>query len=914
MKKRFSTLLVAFAAVGVGAFAQSAPIGSAGLSSTPVPATTFDDAELYLVGDGTNFLAIEKTADGAKDSLVYVTLPTDLKTALWTIKQTSTTALGDYYSFTNAATSKLLSLNSKSNGTIVSGKFAEFGWDPTTPTALTHIKAGKTYTVTATTTTTTTPVVDSLSLTESATAGILVQAYIPGWTALTAAQLNEYNGSSFTWTVTGATSTTAAAQASLASLVQQFTAVGTINDDLDSADKTFYLKKIYSDDAAGKAAYLNVDTVYYPSVGTIIDSTAINGGLRLGLDTLTSSYAANNSDKNVEAFQFSIWTNVKDSVIVEVAHIPSISAANTGEFFSNLAVTPSTATEGVVSVVAFDGTNTALTASPVSTATKYPSIKFGAGTKVELEEGAYFIYKKDKDSVYVANLARTLAAGVQKTVPAGEESELVAATQWSLGSTTDSPLFYNRESGLTFNNFTSGKTLYSGEAENEYYYAGDTLIIVPVVTEGKYVGYKKFGATAEEESITKVALKFNTTLADDVFVYTNDSILIGENMDADDAEYFNIAAVDTFAIGADSLVRVAYYLYSGADTVVYDADAKAYKLSDQGTNNRAFVFRATKEEGKYQVISVNVNPSASASNYGKLDSVQMTVSSSNAYVTRVSGYELLNGLFSFEAPLAPEYAAISPNGHYRIYSTQNTTLAISVANDSTGVLKAETELKADEGFVKENFALYIDEYKADVVKPLYYITTQQTLGLTEEEVADDVRFFLTAIPTATSLDTAIVAIKAKRIGVASDSLHVYNVSAAKDTVKPADNYSTFAFRKADVDGQYYVENAKTGKYLSQKNGILTLETETDKALAFGVEAAESAVANDAIEAAVVKVVAGEGTITVYNAAGKTVVVSNILGQTVASTVAASDIATIAAPKGIVVVSVAGEAAVKAIVK
>ena len=63
-----------------------------------------------------------------------------------------------------------------------------------------------------------------------------------------------------------------------------------------------------------------------------------------------------------------------------------------------------------------------------------------------------------------------------------------------------------------------------------------------------------------------------------------------------------------------------------------------------------------------------------------------------------------------------------------------------------------------------------------------------------------------------------------------------------------------------------------------------------------------------------KVIAGNGQITIAGAQGKKVVVSNILGQTVANTVVASDNATIAAPAGVVVVAVEGEAAVKAIVK
>ena len=75
-----------------------------------------------------------------------------------------------------------------------------------------------------------------------------------------------------------------------------------------------------------------------------------------------------------------------------------------------------------------------------------------------------------------------------------------------------------------------------------------------------------------------------------------------------------------------------------------------------------------------------------------------------------------------------------------------------------------------------------------------------------------------------------------------------------------------------------------------------------------------ATANEDVEVATVKVVSGEGNVTITGAAGKKVVISNILGQVVANTVISSDNATIAAPAGVVVVAVEGEAAVKAIVK
>ena len=75
-----------------------------------------------------------------------------------------------------------------------------------------------------------------------------------------------------------------------------------------------------------------------------------------------------------------------------------------------------------------------------------------------------------------------------------------------------------------------------------------------------------------------------------------------------------------------------------------------------------------------------------------------------------------------------------------------------------------------------------------------------------------------------------------------------------------------------------------------------------------------ATANDEITTSEVTIIAGEGNVTIANAAGKKVVVSNILGQVVATQVLTSDNAVIAAPQGVVVVAVEGDEAVKAIVR
>jgi len=84
---------------------------------------------------------------------------------------------------------------------------------------------------------------------------------------------------------------------------------------------------------------------------------------------------------------------------------------------------------------------------------------------------------------------------------------------------------------------------------------------------------------------------------------------------------------------------------------------------------------------------------------------------------------------------------------------------------------------------------------------------------------------------------------------------------------------------------------------------------------FDVEPTTDApLANATVDASKVTVLSATGAVSILNAAGKSVVISNVLGQVVAKTVLTSDHATVAAPKGVVVVAVEGENAVKAIVK
>ena len=98
------------------------------------------------------------------------------------------------------------------------------------------------------------------------------------------------------------------------------------------------------------------------------------------------------------------------------------------------------------------------------------------------------------------------------------------------------------------------------------------------------------------------------------------------------------------------------------------------------------------------------------------------------------------------------------------------------------------------------------------------------------------------------------------------------------------------------------------------NGYIVVVDKIENADVYNLKATdENPTANEAIEASQVTVIGGQGVVTVQGAAGKVITVANILGQTIANQVAASDNVTIAAPAGVVVVAVEGEAT-KVVVK
>ena len=406
--------------------------------------------------------------------------------------------------------------------------------------------------------------------------------------------------------------------------------------------------------------------------------------------------------------------------------------------------------------------------------------------------------------------------------------------------------------------------------------------------------------------------------------------------------------VGAIALG-DTLATATYRLYQQyTDNYVYVDDAdKALKLADD-ENPATFTFKTNPVTGKGYLMQTSSLPVSYTVildvNTGKLNAVNATA--------------VNNNYFDLIVEPAPDYATLNAPGHMLISSAEDDGKGLSM-NPTT--LLAEVKLAGQEQYIDSLFGLWIDTAcVVDVTRPTYYITTQN--GLDSTEIAEGYRYYLvqptdsvfsavlnateTAYEDVTNEESAYwnadeAAIKAafvKAITYGDDSLAIVRENpTAVDTLKDMSvNPAAMAF-VTTANNTLKIENVTTKEvadnttdpteptttretvtsYLKVINNVLVWTNRDDQAHEFVVKATTlSPTANEEVadEVAGVSVIAGNGAVTIQGAAGKTVVITNILGKAVANTVLTSDNQTINVPAGIVAVAVEGEEAVKAIVR
>ena len=385
-----------------------------------------------------------------------------------------------------------------------------------------------------------------------------------------------------------------------------------------------------------------------------------------------------------------------------------------------------------------------------------------------------------------------------------------------------------------------------------------------------------------------------------------------------DFKYFNAEGAEK--AGKDTVAMFAYTLQM-TNTEEDEKDlGAAFALTDGSGVKVVFKEVANNE---YQMIlapTQGVAPTWSTANQYAKFTTKLAVSASVS--------EAIS--FSFEQ-VEPTASYVKNNSHIKLSTNAANYVAID-ANMNGIVANEQTTLKAAD----KDFAFWV--YSADkkeAVTPTYYLANG---GLMMYNATDSVAKYTKAVTDAGTDKEDLAAAKAelaKYTTINSDCrlkfqpvsyIAADTLAMGTDSIKGGAKLDQFKFQMLESeDGGYYLKNvmattegtpAAAAAYVVENiNGALVMTpAATAKAMLFDAVETSAPTANDVIEAATIKVIAGEGQVTIAGAQGKRVIISNVLGQVVANTVIASDNATIAAPAGVVVVAVEGEAAEKAIVK
>ena len=389
-----------------------------------------------------------------------------------------------------------------------------------------------------------------------------------------------------------------------------------------------------------------------------------------------------------------------------------------------------------------------------------------------------------------------------------------------------------------------------------------------------------------------------------------------------------------YKLNADT-VKVSLFcfkLYGVDDTYLkVTSDKLAVESDIDAADAQQFLIKANKN-GTYSLIEVG----ATATDYRDVvaDENVKTFSVNDADATVDNNTNGASAFYDYEQTyiLTIEKEELTPSlKHEPNYVALNASNRGYVAMDSVlfeGIVAPVSSLKS--AYTAEELTFRLDTVDTNAIVPAFYISHKGNFMYNAKDSAD---YYNDGTASAEgnrnyllkdSQKEYVKAIFRAATLVASDTLATtvggkdaaVTVNKTKETLGGLNNFKfNIVQQTKESEGEYVIKSVNDRKYLFNLNGFLGFTADATKALVVNVEQSEAPVANESIEAASsVKVIATNGAVIVKGAAGKKVAISNVLGQTVANTVIASDEATIATPAGVVVVTIEGEAAVKAIVK
>ena len=388
-----------------------------------------------------------------------------------------------------------------------------------------------------------------------------------------------------------------------------------------------------------------------------------------------------------------------------------------------------------------------------------------------------------------------------------------------------------------------------------------------------------------------------------------------------------------YKLNADT-VKVSLFcfrLYGVDDTYLKVASNKLAVESDiDAADAQQFLIKANKN-GTYSLIEVG----ATATDYRDVvaDEDTKTFSVNSADATVDNNTNGASAFYDYEQTyiLTIEKEELTPSlKHEPNYVALNASNRGYVAMDSVlfeGIIAPVSSLKS--AYTAEELTFRLDTADTDAIVPAFYIShkgnfmynakdsadyyndgTASAEGNRNYLLKDSEKEYVKAIFRAATLvasDTLATTVGGKDAAV--------TVNKTKETLGGLNNFKfNIVQQTKDSEGEYVIKSVNDRLYLFNLNGFLGFTADPAKALVVNVEQSEAPVANEAVTTSSIKVIAGNGVVTVIGAQGKKVTISNVLGQTVANAVLSSDKAEIATPSGVVIVAVEGEAAVKAIVK
>jgi len=534
------------------------------------------------------------------------------------------------------------------------------------------------------------------------------------------------------------------------------------------------------------------------------------------------------------------------------------------------------------------------------------------------------------------------------TVHAGAVTEVPTAL-WYLTETNNLANMWNTNStrgGAIIRVIDDAKAIYS--------FGTDTVQLVkgPKVEDAQELAYKK----VSKEDLVNGALSFRlkSDLLENLYVTVKDGKLYVAAGELASAYRFKVEEVELDE--ANSTVAesngVKVYKYNVTDRLgkatlcsKNENGTDYYLMGEPDVENGVYPvtlsFLSTGVENEYKLVS----SSEYTEEYGYYGSAISALAGSGMLYT-ASWCNTENTTFEFAKKDAPTYATLNI-GHVQITSyTEDDNKMIASQKDGFAVLKAEGQsiLKSDV-YTHDSLTLWLDTacLTFEETMPLYYLSTN---AFAEEGVktrnylmntldSAEVKGYAYEAAGAEAVRAAFIAGSVcgiDSIAIKGDTINAMNLNPAAVAFEVAAEYSDEAYKilsvqeylnpaydeeAAEEQGEEYdVEKyLPRNAYLAHLNNVVYWTTDPEQAEVFKVMTTSTPTSNDKIAAeSAISVIANDGTVTIQGAAGKSVVISNILGKVVAETVLSSDNATIAAPAGIVAVAVEGEAAVKVVVK